>query len=310
MAPNLEPETPLTGARAPLVSLVLPVHNGARYLAEALDSILAQSFADFELIAVDDCSSDASPGILADYAAREPRMRVITNARNLKLPASLNAGFRAARGRWFSWTSDDNVLHPDMLAELTAATAAAPAADIYYADFCVIDDDGRVVRRETVAPPEDMVFGNVVGCCFLYRREVDRALGGYDETLFGVEDFDFWLRAARAGFRFSPVRKQLYSYRRHGGSLTDTHSRRIHGLAAGLMLREIAALPRSARRARAYLNVASNDPYTWRWSLVWQALRDDPATVVRQRRELGRWLRYSLGRRLQTALGAGRRLRT
>ena len=86
-------------ARAPLISLVLPVYNGERYLRDALDSIFAQSFTDFELIAVDDCSTDATPAILADYAARHPNMQVVTNAQNRKLPASLNNGFHLARGK-------------------------------------------------------------------------------------------------------------------------------------------------------------------------------------------------------------------
>ena len=176
------------------VSLVLPVYNGERYLAEALDSIFAQSFTDFELIAVDDCSNDATPRILADYAARHPNMRVIRNAQNAKLPATLNNGFREARGEWFSWTSDDNTLDPDMLARLHEA-AEAGDADIYYADFRFIDADGEVTGSCRAGEPHEIVVGNPIGCCFL--REVDGSLGGYDEALFGVEDYDFWLRAER-----------------------------------------------------------------------------------------------------------------
>lgn len=279
---------------APTISMILPVYNGGRYLRMALDSIFSQSFQDFELVAVDDCSTDETPLILAEYAARHPRMRVITNEVNRKLPASLNVGFRAARGQWFTWTSDDNILHPDMLRQLLAATEEHAEADIYYADFCVIDDSGRITRRETVSTPDDLVFGNVVGCCFLYRREVDRVIGGYDESLFGVEDYDFWLRSARHGFRFQPVNQELYFYRRHDGSLTNVLSGRVHALAATIMLREISVLPRSRRRAMAYINLASNDPYTLRWNLVWQAFRDDPASVFRQWRNIAHWLKFSL----------------
>lgn len=280
-------------AGTPLISLVLPVYNGARFLPAALDSIFAQSFTDFELIAVDDCSSDATPAILADYAARYPNMRVLTNAANSKLPASLNNGFRAARGTWFSWTSDDNLLHPDTLEQL-AAEAQADPADILYADFRVIDGDGVFVRQETVEPPENLLFGNAVGCCFLYRREVDAALGGYDEQLFGVEDYDFWLRAAAHGFSFRPVHRELYSYRRHGESLTDTRARQIHALTAQVMLREIEALPSSPRRAEAYVRLACRDPYTLRWHLLGVAVRDDPVVVMRHLPAIARWLKYAL----------------
>lgn len=293
---------PGAAARAPTVSIVVPVYNGARFLREALDSILSQTFTDFELIAVDDRSTDETPAILAEYAAREPRLRVIANPVNLKLPASLNVGFAAARGQWFTWTSDDNVLDPAMLDCLLGAATEGQGADVVYAGFRVIDDAGRVLRRESVADPADMVFGNVVGCCFLYRREMDRVLGGYDETLFGVEDYDFWVRAARHGFLFRPVDAELYSYRRHERSLTSTRSRSIHRLAAQVMLREIAALPPSSRRAEAYVRLVCKDHYDRRWELLRRAWRDDRATVLAHWRELAGWLKYSVRVRLGTRL--------
>ena len=281
----------------PAVSLVLPVYNGERYLAEALDSIFAQTFTDFELIAVDDCSSDATPRILADYAARHPNMRVVTNAENAKLPATLNNGFRVARGAWFSWTSDDNTLDPDTLERLHAA-AQAGEADIYYADFRIIDADGRTVDTIRVGEPRDIVVGNPIGCCFLYRREVDAALGGYDEDLFGVEDYDFWLRAERHGFRYQAIHEEIYSYRRHGGSLTATRARRIHELSGPIMLQSIEALPKSPWRAYAYLKLATRDPYTMRWGLLWRSFRDHPSTPFKHLRDILAWMRFALRVRL------------
>ena len=94
----------------PVVSIVLPVWNGEKYLTTAINSILAQRFADFELIVVNDCSTDKYAVIARGFAAADPRIRVIDNERNLKLPASLNRGFKTARGAFFTWTSDDNVL--------------------------------------------------------------------------------------------------------------------------------------------------------------------------------------------------------
>ena len=94
---------------SPKISVVLPVYNGERYLRESLDSILAQTMGDFELIVVDDCSTDATSVILAEYAVRDSRIRIIRNAENQKLPRSLNIGFAEARGEYLTWTSDDNV---------------------------------------------------------------------------------------------------------------------------------------------------------------------------------------------------------
>lgn len=289
------------GVDAPAISIVLPVYNGARYLAAALNSIFSQSFTDFEVIAVDDCSTDETPRILADRAAVEPRMRVLTNAANRKLPGSLNIGFKAARGRWLTWTSDDNILHADMLRELLAATQGMPGADIYYANFRIIDSEGKARSLERVSTPDDLIFRNVIGCCFLYRREVDGANGGYDEKLHGAEDYDFWLRAARNGMRFQPIDRELYFYRRHSESLTDRLSPAIHDLVANLKLREIEGLPRSARRALAYIRAACCDPYTLRWKLVWRGFLDHPATLLGQWRDLLRWLRHCVRVRIEAA---------
>lgn len=285
------------GDHVPQVSIVLPVHNGARYLAEALDSILAQTFTHFELIAVDDCSSDETPEILAHYAARDPRMRVITNPRNLKLPGSLNAGFAQARGAWFTWTSDDNILRPQMLERLLSAAADHPDRDVIHADYTLIDDRGIATGKVRVREADQLVMGNCIGCSFLYRAEVDRALGGYDEALFGLEDYDFWLRAA-VRFRFLSLHEDLYLYRRHEGSLTNSRAREIHGMATRVMQREIAALPPGQRRALAYVNLCCRDHHTMRPGLLRLAWHDSPRVVLQESGRIWRWLRHCIRRRL------------
>ena len=282
---------------APTISLVLPVFNGEAYLAQALESIFAQTCKDFELIAVDDCSTDRSPRILAEYASRHPQMRVLRNPQNAKLPASLNAGFRAARGRWFSWTSDDNLLEPGMLARLYDA-ARTESADIVYSDFHLIDADGNPIERVRAGQPQDLVIGNPIGCSFLYRSAVDERLGGYDERLFGVEDYDFWLRAYRAGLRFEVIHEPLYRYRRHGRSLTATRAKQIHALSSPLKQAAIEELPPSPSRAQAYIRLVTDDVYHFRWNLLARALRDDPPTLLRHLGPIFAWLRFSVRKRL------------
>ncbi|KLI65303.1 glycosyltransferase family 2 protein [Aurantiacibacter marinus] len=298
--------SPVDSAQAgvlPTISIVLPVYNGARFLRPALDSVFAQTFGDFELIAVDDCSTDATPSILAEYAARDPRMRVITNPANCKLPASLNTGFAQARGQWLTWTSDDNLLLPEMLAQLLDAASGNPQADIIHADYRVIDENGDERARVTTGPDHDLVIDNTIGCCFLYRREVDTALGGYDEGLFGVEDYDFWLRARDHGFSFRRLASAPYLYRRHDGSLTDTRARRIHALLHERLAGVVSSLPRSRQRARARIRLVTRNPYTFRPHLLFAACIDSPAMVAGQWRTILRWLRTSLGVRARGLLG-------
>lgn len=91
------------------------MHNGAEYLRESIESCLAQTFRNWELIVVNDCSTDESGAIAEEYAAMDERIRVIHNETNLKLPASLNVGFRQAKGEYLTWTSDDNLYLPHAL---------------------------------------------------------------------------------------------------------------------------------------------------------------------------------------------------
>src|SRR5690606_15856697 len=150
----------LDSTAPPRVSMVMPVHNGARWLAEAIESVLAQDFNDFELILVDDASGDASPAIMADAAKRDPRVRLLRLDANVGLPAALNHGFAAARGEFHSWTSDDNLLRPTMLARLVAVLDAQPGADIVHADFLLIDDAGREIGHSRVGPIDRLLHGN------------------------------------------------------------------------------------------------------------------------------------------------------
>ena len=130
---------------------------------------------------------------------------------SVKLPGALNAGFARARADWLSWTSDDNILHPSMLETLLAERERHPGADVLYAGYRLIDAAGQATGEVAALPCDQLIERNVVGCCFLYRREVHEKLGGYDKALFGVEDYDFWLRAARAGFRLQPAQRHIQS---------------------------------------------------------------------------------------------------
>ncbi len=232
----------IDAAAAPGVSIVLPTFNGRRYLREALDSCLAQTYADWELIIVDDASSDETPVIIAEYVARDPRISAIRNEANRQLPASLNVGFAVARGRYFTWTSDDNAYRPDALSRMVAALEADPALGLVYAGATTIGDDGYPTGQEPIVASAQLALRNVVGGCFLYRRTIHDALGGYDEGRFLVEDYDFWLRASMQ-FRLALLDVDLYRYRRHGGSLTATKLAAITAAHEDCLLAHLPHLP-------------------------------------------------------------------
>ncbi len=272
----------------PRVSMVMPVHNGARWLADAIDSVLAQDFTDFELILVDDASRDASPAIMADAVVRDQRVLLLRLDTNVGLPAALNHGFAAARGDLHSWTSDDNLLRPQMLDRLVAVLDAEPTADVVHADFTLIDESGAELGRSRVGPVERLLFGNNVGACFLYRARVTEALGGYDTQLFGVEDYDFWLRAARR-FTFAALHEDLYVYRKHGGSLTSQRAEQIQALTAEVVERALPDTLPARERSEILLGLALRSQQRWRIDLVHRAFRADPAYVATQLPALARW---------------------
>jgi len=202
----------------PLISIILPTYNGSRYLRRSIESCLAQSYHNIELILVNDGSVDDTAVIIEHYAELDRRIKVIHNEVNLQLPASLNKGFALAKGEYITWTSDDNLFGKDAL-QVLLDNMQAKGSDIIYSSYHFIDESGG--RLGTFAGiPEEVLFKCVVGACFLYKRSVHEQLGGYDETKFRMEDMDFWLRAFTK-FKIHFIdHPDLYSYRRHPNSLT------------------------------------------------------------------------------------------
>lgn len=225
-----------------MISIVLPTYNGSRYIKDAVNSILKQSYTNFELIIVDDCSTDDT-GVIADELAKyDERVRVIHNKINRKLPASLNIGFENAHGDYFTWTSDDNLYKSNALEIMLVNLEEDSQIDIVYAMYDTIDSEGNLVavnaNQEKQYEGSQNHFHNWVGACFLYKREVHDKLNGYDENLFLIEDFDFWLRAARY-FTYKKINQNLYQYRIHDKSLTNTRNAEVKAKTISLLQREL-----------------------------------------------------------------------
>lgn len=206
---------------SPQVSIVLPVYNGERFLKQAIESCLSQSLNDWELIIVDDGSTDRTAEIIAYYVHADPRISSCRHEINQYLPAALNSGFSKARGDYLTWTSDDNLFLPQTLEVMKTYLDSHPPVDIVYAGFTIIDEQGVVAEERPPLPLEGLLVNNVIGACFMYRKKVQQQLEGYRTDRFLAEDYDFWLRASHQ-FRIEPLYRQLYLYRRHEGSLSAT----------------------------------------------------------------------------------------
>ncbi len=130
----------------PLVSIGLPVFNGERYLAETLDSILSQSFADFELIISDNGSSDGTQQICEAYAAKDGRIAYHRSPRNLGIAPNYNRVFTFASGRYFKWADYDDLLAPDFLEKCVGVLDSQPGVAVCFPRSRVIDQDGSVIE--------------------------------------------------------------------------------------------------------------------------------------------------------------------
>ena len=201
-----------------LISIILPVYNGANFLEQSIESCLTQTHQNIELIIVNDCSTDDSLTIAGKYQKKDSRVKIINNIINKKLPASLNLGHAAATGSFITWTSHDNWYAPDALQQLLSILKNNNAG-VAYSNVNIVNTDGSVARKHTFPNPANILFGNVIGSCFLYRKAVFETVGGYDENLFLLEDYDFWLKAT-LNFKFVKLKKFLYNYRKHSDSLT------------------------------------------------------------------------------------------
>lgn len=228
---------------APLVSIVLPTFNHLSYLPLAIDSILAQSYDNFELIVVDDGSEDGTSAYLDTLTS--PKIKVITGP-NTRLPAALNRGFAKARGELLTWTSADNICLPNFLHVLVSALTAYPQAGFAYGPFDYIDAGGHVFG--TLSGQDLSLHASIVSnagvASFLYRRFVAEQAGQYDPRVEGAEDWDMWLRMLEIT---TPVYADatIYQYRYHRQSMTATIPEKVRVASERVAIRSLERIEKN-----------------------------------------------------------------
>jgi len=202
-----------------MVSIILPTYNGARYLKEAIDSCLTQTYIHLELIVIDDGSSDDTAQIIRYI--HDPRLKFIQLSQNGGHIAALNKGFALAQGQYLTWTSDDNYYAPDAIAAMLDDLIKS-RKDFIYTRYYVVDEDGNTLREGRTENPFYLDIDNCVGGCFLYTRRVYERIGDFNPEAFLAEDYEYWLRV-RNKFKMKKVDRFLYYYRQHAESLTGLH---------------------------------------------------------------------------------------
>ncbi len=252
----------------PLVSIITPAYNSAGFIGETISAAIAQTFRDFELIVVDDESTDDTIDAVLKPADGDPRVIVMVAAHGGPA-AARNAGLDVARGRFIALLDSDDVWMPNYLSEQLATLQTFPQHDVVTANAITRGGalDGRPVWTPSVGLRDldlrDLILQeNSVCIMSVFRRKVIERITGFDPRFTGNEDYEFWLRAANAGFRFVQDRRPLGFYRRREGSVSADEVRMLRGIIGvleaanrmrGSMQRERAALEQQLQRFRREL---------------------------------------------------------
>jgi glycosyltransferase involved in cell wall biosynthesis len=284
----------------PAVSLIVPCYNYGRFVGQAVDSLLSQTFSDLEIIAIDDASSDDSSDVLDRYRS-DPRVTVVHHAENQGHIHTYNEGLRLAQGKYIGCLSaDDYAARPDAVERQVALFERHPAVGFVYSAHELVDEAGRV---RSVSRPWDgdymmsgmdefqrLIWLNYVPASgTLVRRECHDQLGWYDPRLPHAADWDLWLRITTAR-DVAYTANALYSYRIHQSNMShtrvtpgqsmdealfllDQNFRRLASSASSEVLRL-----RPGARDRALLSVLWGELAFGRKQRSWQAL----ASVVRR----------------------------
>lgn len=219
-------------AAGPL-TVLLPAFNTAAYLAEAVRSVLAQTFRDFELLIIDDGSSDDTPAVARDLERADGRIRVLTQP-NAGIAHAMNRGIDLARGEWVACMHGDDVMLPTRLERQLAFVRDNPDLDVASALVYLVDGRGRRIgaQRSPFTDPaaaadfvrrgRPVVFNHP---CTIFRKSAVRAAGGYRQAFWPAEDMDLWTRMAERGHGIRVQPEYLLNYRIHGASASISRAR-------------------------------------------------------------------------------------
>ena len=217
----------MTIVALPRVSVIIPTHNHARFVTQAVDSALAQTCAALEVIVVDDGSVDDTRTRLARYGAQ---LRCIHQAR-LGVSAARNTGIRAAQGDCFVFLDADDRLAPDHLARQLPLLAARPECGLVYSGFQYIDESGLCIQGAVRPNRQGHLLKDLLRRRFFFppgaavvRRDCLERVGLFDESCPAAADTDLWIRIARAGYAFGYVDRPLFHYRVVGGSMSSRNA--------------------------------------------------------------------------------------
>jgi glycosyltransferase involved in cell wall biosynthesis len=244
----------------PTLSVLIPAHNTDAYLGDTLHSALTQTYANLEVLVLDDGSTDRTREIATRWASRDPRIRVLVSDRAFGAAAGRNRAAAIARGRYLALLDSDDLWLPQFVERQLEAFEAYPDVAVVSGNLFNLGGPwhGQPYRPMTAEPTHvtflEMIERESAICISsVFRREVYEAIGGFDEIFRRNEDYEFWLRAAAAGFKFLQTPEPLGWYRRRPDSVSADEPKMIQGVLT--VYQKTRALCRDGSREQRALDV-------------------------------------------------------
>ena len=238
----------------PKISVIMPAYNAEKYIAEAIDSILSQTFGDFEFIILNDCSRDRTEEIILSY--HDPRIVYLKNEQNLGVAATLNRGLAIAKGEYIARMDADDISLPERFAKQVAYLDANDDIVVLGTNLECFNESGTIRTGWSVSDPEQMKVDMLFACglahpSVMMRSDVIRNLDGYDPTYNGLEDYELWCRVLEH-HKITTLPDILLRYRIHGSQVTQNPSSRHRNLMRQLKIRQIQQLSIEPDLAEAF----------------------------------------------------------
>ena len=207
------------------VSVIIPVYNGERYISEAIDSVLNQTYKDLEIIVVNDGSTDNTVEILKEY---DDKIRCKSQG-NKGQASAINEGIKMAKGKYIAYLDADDVCLPERFENQVKYLEEHPNVGLVYSDCYQIDENGKIQRIIKSQPHDNFVLlqkNYVPRSAVMHKRECLDEVGLFDERITGSDDWDMWIRISEK-FEMGYIGKPLVKHRVHGGNISLTRPKRL-----------------------------------------------------------------------------------
>lgn len=208
--------------KQPLVSVIMPAYNAEEYISEAVQSVMAQTYTNWELLILDDCSTDGTADKARCFSDLDPRITLYSNPKNIGVALTRNKGMALAKGSWVALLDSDDIWHKDKL-EKQLVAAENTGADIIYCSYSLMDKNGEHLS-DFIVPErtsyDDMLRKNVIGCSTVFMRS-PILIHHHFSTEYYHEDYVLWLELLKSGYIAAASTDVLVDYRIVDGSRSN-----------------------------------------------------------------------------------------